>query len=88
MKYDSAAESNKVYAVLVEKHNVAVQRLDQLLDEQAKVDAEVEDHNRIVLALSRSIRALAPVAKQPAAEDVDVEKFQRLHDQAIQDAAE
>lgn len=85
--YDNATESNKVYEILVGQRNKAVTTLNALMDEQARIDASVEDYNRIVLAITRSIAALTPSAKRPAVE-MDEEQFQRHHDEAIQDAAE
>jgi hypothetical protein len=73
-EFDNAAESTAVYNILVQKHNQAVIKLDELQTLQRQVDAQVEDYNRIVLSLGRALSALKPAMK--LVEDDDTE-FQR-----------
>lgn len=83
MKVDNAVESTKVYGILVEKHNQAVIKLDELQELQKQVDAQVEDYNRIVLSLGRSLAAL-----RPAVVPLDETELERQIEQTLKEAAE
>ena len=84
-EFDNAVESTVVYNVMVQKHNQAVIKLDELQTLQRQVDAQVEDYNRIVLALGRSIAALRPAMAVPALDEGELE---RQIEDTLKDAAE
>ena len=84
-EFDNAVESTVVYNVMVQKHNQAVIKLDELQTLQRQVDAQVEDYNRIVLALGRSIAALRPAMAVPA---LDESELERQIEDTLKEAAE
>lgn len=64
--------TNEVYNQLRAQINDALKRRDELRNQQLIIDEQVEDTNRVILALERSIRTLRPVIEpMPTQAEVD-----------------